>query len=290
MILNFTYPISGFLMFALAIGLGVWATQRYQIGWRLWWIGAGTFVLSQLGHIPFNILLTNLFRAGTLPSPPPEWNLFFNAIVLGLSAGLWEETFRYGAYRWFAKEARDWRHALVMGAGHGGIEAILLGILVLVTFFQMFALRGSPLPTNLSTEDLSLLQRQLDLYWSAPWYLTLLGAVERAFSLILHLSLSVLVLQVFARRSAIWLAIAILWHALGNAVGVILLGLWGPLAAEGGLAIIAALSLVIIWQAKPAGGNDIDPGETPTGPPPEITLERAPDEVTEEDIESSRFT
>lgn len=289
MILNFTYPLNAILIFALAIGLGVWVTQRYQIGWRLWWIGAGTFVLSQVGHIPFNILLTNLFRAGTLPSPPEEWNLYFNAIILGLSAGLWEETFRYGAYRWFAKQARDWRRALVLGAGHGGIEAILLGILVLITFFQMFALKDASPPANLSPEQLKLLQVELNAYWSAPWYLSLLGALERGFSLILHLALSVLVLQVFYRQSIIWLFAAILWHALVNAVALIILNIWGPLAAEGSLACLAALSLVIIWSAKPRDQVDQDLDPIPDSEPPMVMGKADHEEVTAEDLDRSRY-
>jgi hypothetical protein len=53
-ILFFTYTINGLLMIVLGIGLGIFLTLKFNLGWRLWWIGAMTFILSQIGHIPFN--------------------------------------------------------------------------------------------------------------------------------------------------------------------------------------------------------------------------------------------
>jgi uncharacterized membrane protein YhfC len=43
--------LNGLLMILLPIGLGIYLTRKLSLGWRLWWIGAGTFVLSQVGHI-----------------------------------------------------------------------------------------------------------------------------------------------------------------------------------------------------------------------------------------------
>jgi uncharacterized membrane protein YhfC len=136
------YPLDAILMIALPVGLGIWLERKFHLGWGLWWIGAATFIFSQAGHIPFNIGLTALFKRGILPTPPVAWLPAFNATFLGLSAGLWEELARYAAYRWWAKEARSWRRGVMLGAGHGGIEAILGGILVLVGFVNMMAIRN----------------------------------------------------------------------------------------------------------------------------------------------------
>ena len=53
-ILLFSYPLNGLLMITLPIALGIYLTRRFQLGWRLWWIGGATFVISQVGHLPFN--------------------------------------------------------------------------------------------------------------------------------------------------------------------------------------------------------------------------------------------
>jgi hypothetical protein len=83
--------LNGPLMVIISIGLGVYLTRKLSLGWCLWWISAETFVLSQIGHIPFNFALTALFQRGLLPKPPVSWAPIFNIVVLGLSAGLSEE-------------------------------------------------------------------------------------------------------------------------------------------------------------------------------------------------------
>jgi demethylmenaquinone methyltransferase/2-methoxy-6-polyprenyl-1,4-benzoquinol methylase len=64
-----------------------------------------TFVLSQIGHIPFNVLLGELLdkgsHGGIIPLPQGDVELVVQAIVFGLSAALWEELLRY-VYRWWA--------------------------------------------------------------------------------------------------------------------------------------------------------------------------------------------
>ena len=43
--------------------------------------------------------------------------LIFNAIFLGLSAGFFEELFRYGMFRWWLKDAHTWRKGILAGVG-----------------------------------------------------------------------------------------------------------------------------------------------------------------------------
>ena len=92
-ILYVTYPLSALLIFSLAIGLGVYITRKYGLGWRLYWIGGFIFVASQVFHIPFNRwLLEPIIQDGIIPALPEGWHLPAIAALLGLSAGLFEET------------------------------------------------------------------------------------------------------------------------------------------------------------------------------------------------------
>jgi uncharacterized membrane protein YhfC len=237
-------------MIALPIALGIVLERKFHLGWGLWWIGAATFVFSQIGHIPFNIGLTALFKRGILPTPPEACTLVFNATVLGLSAGLWEELARFATYHWWVKEARSWRKGVMLGAGHGGIEAILIGTLVLVNFLYMLAIRNADLSSLVPLDQLGLAQRAIAEFWSAPWYAVLLGALERALALPIQISLSLLVLQSFTRRQPGWLFLAIGWHALVDGAAVIGLGAWGVYAAEGLVAAFCLLSLVIVFALR----------------------------------------
>lgn len=260
--LTVTYALNFLLMLALPLLLGWYLARRYGLAWRLYIVGAVTWVLSQVFHIPFNAGLTLAFRNGLLPSPPEQWQLPFNAVVLGLSAGLFEESARYLVLRFSLKEARSWRKALMFGAGHGGVEAIVTGVLAGVSFINLVVIRQNPeLLSTLPADQLALAQQQVAEYWSAPVYMSLLGAVERLFTLPVHLALAVLVMQVFLRGQIRWLFAAILWHTLTNAIAVYVLGTHGALLTEAAVGVVALLSLGIIFALR-------SPEPEPPSPPP----------------------
>ena len=293
-VVYFTRPLNGLLMIAMPIALGLALTRRFKLGWRLFFIGAATFILSQLGHIPFNYGVTLLFQRGVLPVPPPAWSTPFNAVFLGLSAGLWEEGMRYAVYRWWAKDARSWGKALLFGTGHGGIEAVILGLAVLFTFVQMIALSGVELSTVIPAGQLALAQKQVAEYWSYPWQVTLLGAVERLFALPLHIACAVLVLQTFIRKQSRWVWLAVLWHALADAVLVYASRTLPPgefkfYLLEIPIGIAALFSLAIIFALRTP--EPVQPAEPE---PVSAAALRAipnlpPKEETLEDLEATRF-
>jgi uncharacterized membrane protein YhfC len=247
------YPLNTLLMIGMPIALAIWLSKKTRAPWMLFGVGAVTFIGSQLVHLPLNWGLTALFKA-LQPNPQPQWwHLPFNAIVLGLTAGLCEETARYVGYRWLAKRARYWRDALMLGAGHGGTEAILLGGYVALTFVNMVVLRQMDWATvGLTGDALAKAQRDVATFWSVPAYLVPLGAVERLFSLTVHVSLSVMVLQVFTRRNWGWLAAAIGYHFLTDAVAVFgAQSHWLPQVIEVVIGMFALVSLAIILSLRP---------------------------------------
>ncbi len=249
--LYITYALNSLLMIAMALLLGWFLAARLGQPWRFYIAGAITFILAQLFHIPLVAGLTLAFRQGLLPQPPPQWQALFNAILLGLLAGLCEELARYFILKYSLKDARSWGAALMYGAGHGGIEAILLGIVTLIAYINMVMMAQNPAAlAALPAEQAQVIQTQLAAYWSASWPLTLLGALERSFALCIQLSLAVLVMQVFLRGKLIWLAIAILWHTIVDATAVLALPKLGPAGTEVLVAVTALISLGIIFALR----------------------------------------
>ncbi|HRO24913.1 MAG TPA: YhfC family glutamic-type intramembrane protease, partial [Promineifilum sp.] len=123
------------LMLVIPVVLAIFIHRRTSASWRFFFIGAVTFILSQVLHIPFNWLVG---QTGLLPdSMDTTANLLITAIFLGLSAGVFEETARYLAYRFWARDARSWSRGLMLGAGHGGIESILVGVLSAVSIIGL---------------------------------------------------------------------------------------------------------------------------------------------------------
>lgn len=289
--LYLTYSLNALLMVALPFGLGLFLARRLGLRWGLFGVGAVTFVASQVVHIPLNAGLTWLFANHFLPSPPVEWQLLFNVTVLGLTAGLCEETARYAAYRWWIRSARAWREALMFGAGHGGIEAIVLGGLVGLTLVNMIVVKNMDLSTlPIPADQLATAQQQVANYWAAPWYATLLGAVERALALCLHLSLAVLVLQVFRRRQIWWLGAAILWHAAVNAVALYVFTLWGAYWAEAVLAGLAAVSLGMVFALRSADEAPLqEPVSTAVAIAPAPVVIASAESDLEEKLRESKF-
>ena len=124
--------LNSLLMILLPLLLGIWLVHRYRVSWKLFLIGAAGFVVSQIGHIPLNQFVLNPFVRDFLAQGETVGRVLLAALLFGLSAGLFEEGTRYLFY-YFRKSMRDWDEGLMFGAGWGGIEAILLGLLAAAT-------------------------------------------------------------------------------------------------------------------------------------------------------------
>jgi len=250
-VLTLAFLIEIAVMLGAPVALGVFLWRRWRLPWMLFFAGAVTFIASQVVHLPLNYGLTVLFRLDWIPKPPEAWQLPFNATVLGLTAGLCEETARYLVYRFWQKDARTWRQALMFGAGHGGVESVITGLLVGVTFVSMAALRGMDVTEmGLPADQAAEAARQVTEFWVMPAYMPLLAAAERLMAILLHLSLAALVMQVFMRQRLWPLWAAIGWHALVNAVAVYANGTWGAVAAEASLAVLSLGSVGILWATR----------------------------------------
>ena len=284
-ILIITHALNGLLMIAMPIGLAIVLTRCWKMGGSIWWIGFAAFIISQVGHIPFNWgagLLINQFD-------PVYWSPLaqqvFNAVFLGLSAGVFEEVSRYLILRFWAKKARSWRNGILFGAGHGGSEAIILGVLVLVTYTSMLAMRGMDLSTLVPADQLDLAQQQVQAYWSIPWYDSLLGALERLFTIPVQICMAVLVMQAITRKKIGWLFLAILYHAVVNGTVVFLmpsLGTYWTEALVGGFALLSLVIIILLRQPEPT----LIP-EPVTAPTPTVTIK--PVEETSENLDNSQY-
>ena len=279
--------VNALLMIVLPLVLAVILVRRLRVEWRFFFIGAGVFVFSQVLHLPFNFLVLNplLIRLG-LTSPQGGLPLLYFALIFGFSAGIFEGLARYIGFRFWAKDARDWKSGLMMGAGHGGIEAIFLGILALYALIQILALGGKDLATVLPLEQVALAQAQIDAYWALSWPMALMGAVERVSALCLHLSASLLILQAFRHKNGLWILAGIVWHALFDAVAVYAVRVWGVYTTELILFVMAGFAVGVIFLLRDQPG-----GETPPdGSPHQPQSESASPVLSVENLEDSKFS
>lgn len=246
---------AGLMMVILPIALAAYVVRRLRTGWRLVLIGAAAFIFSQVAHIPFNtyLLMPWMERLGLGLASGPGLALAGAAILLGLSAGLFEEGARWLAYRFWISRARSWNEGVTFGTGHGVSEAVILGLLSLATLVQLAALRGQDLAAIVPADQLAAAEAQVVLYWALPEWAAFFAPLERAAAIAIQISLAVIVLQAFIRRGgALWLLAAIGWHALVDAVAVYV-GVSTSVQAgsTSGMAILEALivlmAILSVW-------------------------------------------
>jgi len=138
-----------------------------------------------------------------------EWfsgRLILFYIIAGLSPGIFEETGRYICLKYLSsKEQYQQRNISVSyGIGHGGIESILTGIILL---------------SNLFTKD-TLIEKGL-LKSSITFLMCLMSAIERIFAVLSHISASVLVYKAVKKKKIIYYIIAIILHDLIDLIALL---------------------------------------------------------------------
>ena len=137
--------------------------------------------------------------------------------------------------------------------------------------------------STIPADQQAIVAASLSSIMDQPWYALLLGAVERVFAIITHLALSIMVLQVFLRRSLRWLFLAIGYHALFNAIAVITVTKIGPYATEGILGVVSLISLFIIFRLRTAEPELVEPEPLPEPDLPVL-------EPTDDAIDRSKYS
>ena len=246
-----TTTLSVLLMILTPVAVAIVLRRYFAVRWWLFLVGAATFVGSQLYHLPLNDWLTDLGWIGPVSVDTPH--LLRTAVILGLSAGICESAARAVGYGLLFRFGRAQRRedGLMVGLGHGGIEAMLVGgVLTAATVSSLWALRGVDLQTlNLLPEQLTAVQRQMSLFEGSP--LTIFFAFgERLIALTLHVFLSLLVWRAFAERQPLYFVAALLYHSFFDATAVYVAQFLEIWQAELLFLLLAlpAVGLLIRWR------------------------------------------
>ncbi|WP_018132314.1 YhfC family intramembrane metalloprotease [Effusibacillus pohliae] len=182
--------------------------------WRIFWIGALTFFIFQiLLRLPWQIPLAAWMREHAAEG----WMLVWFTLLSGLTAGLFEETGRYLAYRFFVKKPTV-GDGVALGMGHGGIEsALLVGVSIISASIVTYLATHQQIA--IPPDQMAALAAQTNL--NGPWYLNFAGAYERVMALIAHVTMSLLVYVAYTRKRFSYFLIAVVVHMAIDA-GVVL--------------------------------------------------------------------
>lgn len=143
-----------------------------------------------------------------------------------LAAGVFEETGRFVTYKLFLRKTTakgDPADAVMYGIGHGGIEAVMLlsvnlltyaGIALLINAGQGETILGAMM-ASVPEEQTALAQAQLESYFLNQPLFYILACAERVLAITLHIMLSITVFAAAHNKKYFWLFPAsILAHAL----------------------------------------------------------------------------
>ena len=209
--------ISACISIGLPIVLFVYFRKKYSAKYLPMIIGAAAFIIFVLVLERSVHLL--VFAKTALKENPVLY------IVYGvLMAGVFEESARFICFNIVKKKYDGIGAALSYGVGHGGIEAILLSGVAMVTniVFCVILNTGNAevLTGKLQGSALDKMNEAIHTLVSSVPYLFLLSGIERILAICTQLSLSVLVFySVYGKnrygKNRTWLfPLAILLHAI----------------------------------------------------------------------------
>jgi uncharacterized membrane protein YhfC len=249
--------------------LALWIRRRWGAPWSALGWGALAFVGSQAVRLPLLIgssLILNPFFTDT----DPNVLFWINLVILSLTSGLFEEGARYLMMRWPAKKVRRWKDGLMFGAGHGGIEAILLVGLGVINAIVLLSLGDTLVDQTraVAPDQADALATQLAELRNLAWYMPLISLWERTMAIILHIALSITVIIAVRDRRLTLLLAAMALHAAFNAVALIALRYGGIVASEVAITIMAILPVWIILRTRRADESMTHESPVPstTGP------------------------
>jgi uncharacterized membrane protein YhfC len=251
--------LNGILMIVLPVAFAIGVRGRTGARGMLFLAGALAFVGSQVVHMPILWAWSAATRSGVLPALGGTGD----AVVLGALAALCEEPARALVFSRLPPADRGRDAGLAVGAGHGGIEAVIFGGLALLGAVNLVLTQSMTeadlVALGTPPEAASAAIAQIHAALATPWYDALAGAFERGITIPFHAGCSLLVAAAVRRRSAAPFVVAIVAHALADTAGVLLvganLGTWGT---ELALAAVAVPLTIGMWtwavRAEPRAG------------------------------------
>jgi len=206
------------VLFSLALPLVPYFILRKKIKARFVpvLIGAATFIVSALilERIVHGLVLGDANIYAYLMKNPMLY-----ALYAGLMAGLFEESGRFGAFKLMRKKYSTSSDALSYGLGHGGIEAVIvLGLSMVSNIVLSLMANSGALNSTLAVlpaQQKEVLVASVNTLAAAQPAEFFVGMIERVGALAFHVGASVLVYLAATRQASFWLyPLAVLLHLL----------------------------------------------------------------------------
>ncbi|WP_027408472.1 YhfC family intramembrane metalloprotease [Anoxybacteroides tepidamans] len=233
------------------VGLVWYGRKKGWLSWKPLGVGVVVFlVFSQVLEKALHVAVID--SSGTALKWTNSTALFVT--YAALAAGVFEEIGRYVGFRWLLKKHLGYGDGLSFGIGHGGIEAILLGVFGAITSIVLMNLIQSgafdhTIASSLPADQAAQLKERIK---ETTFAMYVLGGLERVFAIAFHIVMSLLVLLGVRKRQFRYVIYAICAHALLDVAPAlyqagVVTNIW---AIEAILFLAAAASFVWVRRVK----------------------------------------
>jgi uncharacterized membrane protein YhfC len=211
------YAITVLICFLWPVLIAIYFRKKENAPPNAVMIGAVIFLIFQvLTRIP----LLGYLQGTTWYFHYISFNIWAAVAFWALSAGIFEECGRFLAFRYLLNRDLSWKCGVAYGIGHGGVEAMYIGV-AFVTAVK-------------------------NIYAAAPLTLLLPG-LERLLAIFIQIALSLLVLYGVKNRRYVFLLWAILLHTLIDAPTLLV---HNTLILEAFVFLVALISCFYIYKSR----------------------------------------
>lgn len=195
-----------------------------------------------------------LMQSGSELANTVMGNVWLQALVGGLLAGIFEESGRFVAFKFVLKKYGDRVDSVSYGIGHGGVECVYLGFTALVYLVMGLVINsgnGAALVAGADEYEVAAVAAQMAAIGDMELSVGFIAIWERAYAMLLHLSLSVLVFAAAKKKGFCRMyPLAILLHSLVDfSIGFYLSGVITSIVVlELIMTALSAVCAVIAWR------------------------------------------
>jgi uncharacterized membrane protein YhfC len=224
--------------------------KKHSFRWKPLFIGIAVFIVfSQILEKVVHLFMIN--PTGTAL----KWsdNPYLFAVYGAVAAGLFEEIGRYAGFRFMLrKQQPELKDGMSYAAGHGGIEALLIGVAMAVNSVVMASAINAGAFEQLIGPNVPAEQalKIKELLVNTGFWNYVLGGLERVFALCIQVGLSLLVLLAVRRRRFSLVVLAIGLHSFIDFFAALYqTGMISSIWLVEGIFLIAAAAAVI-WSVR----------------------------------------
>lgn len=212
------FTVNIIICFGVPIGYFIYLMRKKPSEIKIFFIGVGVFLISQVFlRIPIiKYILPNFEWYNTMQYFYP----IIYAIFLGITAGVFEEVGRFLGFKLDLNKKISLSYGISFGMGHAGIEAMIIsGISSIRNLVMIISLnQGIYKSSRFGISE----EKMIEVFKSLKASYVLMGGIERAFAIAMHIGLTLIVLYGISKKKKVYLYVAILIHGCIDSLFAIL--------------------------------------------------------------------